>query len=384
MARYNGPDNEYDAGNAMAVDSSGNIYVTGESVGSGTSGDYITIKYNAAGQQQWVARYHNFGNSGDVATAIAIDSFGNVHVTGTSGFPPDNDYATVKYNSAGQEQWVARYSGPGNSYDYATGIAVDGSGNVYVTGQGGGSAYATIKYNASGQEQWVARYNGPANVSSAASGIALDSSGNVYVTGGSAGPDGYHDYATIKYNPSGQEQWVARYNGSGNANDGASAIAIDSSGNIYVTGSSLDTENDFDCVTIKYDPAGQERWVARYNGPANRADYGYALAVDKPGNVYLTGASYRSANYFDYLTIKYNTAGQEEWVGRYSEPGDFYNQPSGIAIDGSGNVYVTGGSYTPQDSGYDYATISTKHQANKIGLPATPALIIAAMKREPS
>src|SRR5437764_8209758 len=104
--------------------------------------------------------------------------------------------------------WVAAYNGSGS----ADAIAVDGSGNVYVTGASGG--YATIMYNSAGQQQWVARYNGPLN-SGGAHAIALDIPGNVYVTGQSTGIGTAEDYATIKYNSAGQQQWVARYNGPG-------------------------------------------------------------------------------------------------------------------------------------------------------------------------
>src|SRR4029434_9895328 len=95
---------------------------------------YATVKYDSFGQEQWVARYNGPGNSDDSANSIAIDSAGNVYVTGTSfGSGIDYDYATVKYDSFGQEQWVARYNGPGNSDDSANSIAIDSAGNVYVT-----------------------------------------------------------------------------------------------------------------------------------------------------------------------------------------------------------------------------------------------------------
>ena len=234
VARYNGPTNEYDEGQAIAVDGSGNVYVAGYS-----GGDYVTIKYDTSGQEQWVARYN-----GGSARAIAVDSSGNVYVTGQSvGSGGSLDYATIKYDSAGQEQWVARYDGPANGDDSASSLVVDSSGNVYVTGEslGLGTAldYATIKYNSAGQQEWAARYNGPANgddYAAYAGAIALDGTGNVYVTGGSAGLGTYDDYATIKYNSAGQQQWVARYNGLGNGGDHANAIAIDPAGNLCVTG----------------------------------------------------------------------------------------------------------------------------------------------------
>jgi hypothetical protein len=129
VARYNGPGNDYDGAVAIVLDSSGNVYVTGDSIGSGSGADYVTIKYNSSGEEQWVARYDD--GLGDAATALAVDSSGNVYVTGQSWSAKTSnyDYATVKYNTDGHEQWVARYDGPANDYDYPTGIAVDSSGS---------------------------------------------------------------------------------------------------------------------------------------------------------------------------------------------------------------------------------------------------------------
>ena len=373
VSRYNGPGNSYDEAFAMAIDISGNVYVTGYSYGSGTSLDYATIKYNSSGVEQWVARYNGPANGDDEAYAIALDSSGNVYVTGgSSGSGTNYDYATIKYNSAGEEQWVARYNGPGNGYDYANAIAIDSSGNVYVTGYSASSStypynddYATIKYNSSGVQQWVTRYNGPGNDDDWASDIALDSSGNVYVTGWSEGSGIYWDYATIKYNSSGVEQWVARYNGPGYSADIANAIALDSSGNVYVTGGSIGSGTAWDYATIKYNSSGVQQWVARYNGPGNDDDEAIAIALDTSGNVYVTGESIGSGTAPDYATIKYNNSGVEQWVARYNGPGNGEDFTYAIALDTSGSVYVTGYSYGSGNS-KDYATIKYYQYPPKI------------------
>src|SRR5439155_328725 len=221
------------------------------------------------------------------ATAMAIDSSGNVYVTGQSwsAKTSEYDYATVKYNADGEEQWVARYDRPANDYDYPTGIAVDNSGNVYVTGESTGIAKdwdcTTIKYNSGGQQEWVSRYNGPANDNDWGTGIALDKSDNVYVTGGSVAAGTFSEYITIKYNSAGQQQWVAQSEAGGYA----VAVATDSSGNTYITGTGGVTTPDY--ATIKYDALGQEQWLAQYNGPGNGADNANAIAVDGSGNVYV-------------------------------------------------------------------------------------------------
>jgi len=344
-ARYDGPASFQDGGRAMAIDGEGNIYVTGMSWGSGTSDDYATVKYGSTGVQQWVARYDGPGSVSDGATAIAIDGEGNIYVTGTSG----EDYATVKYNSSGVQQWEARYDGPGDDEDYATAMAIDDAGNVYVTGWSLGSEadndYATVKYNSSGVEQWAARYDGPAGGDDLAFAVGVDGSGNVYATGTSSG-----DYATVKYNSSGVEQWAARYDGPASGNDLAFAMAVDGSGNVYAAGTSSG-----DYATVKYSPSGAQQWVARYDGPASGGGV-YAIAVDGTGSVYVTGYSEGSGTSTDYATVKYNSSGGEEWVVRYDGPASGNDEAFALALDGIGNVYVTGLS-DGSGTGWDYATI---------------------------
>ncbi|MDZ7262317.1 MAG: SBBP repeat-containing protein [candidate division KSB1 bacterium] len=350
VARYNGPENSDDKATALAVDASGNVYVTGYSWGSGTRYNYATVKYNFIGVEQWVVHYNGPGNDDDGASALAVDGSGNVYVTGESeGSGSEYDYATVKYNFAGVEQWVTRYNGPGNDWDLATALAVDGSGNVYVTGRSLGldigPDYATVKYNSAGVEQWVTRYNGPESLWGGATALTVDSSGNVYVTGGNIGLGTGYDYATLKYNSAGAEQWLARYNGPGNVWDIATALTVDSSGNVYVTGYSWGSGTGYDYATVKYNSAGIQQWVACYNGPENSGDYATDLALDASGNVYVTGISVGSGTDYDYATVKYNSAGAEQWVARYNGPGNSDDEAIALAVDGSGNVYVTGSSY---------------------------------------
>jgi hypothetical protein len=370
VARYNGPGNYNDYARDIAVDSSGNVYVTGYSTGSGTGNDYTILVYDSSGNELWVARYNGPGNGNDYAVSIALGTSGNVYVTGYSmGNGTGYDYATVAYDSSGNEVWVARYNGPSNDSDVAQEIAVDSSENVHVTGRSGGSGtdydYATIKYDLYGNEQWVKRYDGPVSESDMANAIALDQSGNIYVTGNSRGIGTSNDYATIKYDSLGNELWVTRYNGPVNGGDWAWAIALDSLGYVYVTGQSLGSGTNNDYVTIAYNSSGNELWVARYDGPVNSYDEAYAIALDSSGNIYVTGASWGSGTYYDYATIAYDSSGNELWVVRYNGPGNGPDMAKAIALDSSNNIYVIGYS----DGGgiiADYATIAYDSLGNEL------------------
>ncbi len=361
LRRYNGPDTAYCCTYAIAIDDSGNVYVTGSSEGVGTSGDYATIKYYPNGDTAWVRRYNGLGNGEDEASAIVVDNSCNVYVTGSSeGVGTSGDYVTIKYYPNGETAWVRIYNGQGDTLDYAHAIAVDDSGNVYVTGwshgSGTGEDYATIKYYPDGDTAWVRRYNGLANGEDAAFAVVVDDSGNVYVTGLSDGDGSHYDYATVKYDSSGNELWVKRYNGPGNDWDVANAIAVDGSGNLHVTGGSDGGGTCWDFTTIKYYPNGDTAWLRRYNGPENEDDHAAAIVIDANGDIYVTGYSESSATREDYATIKYDTSGSQLWVKTYNGPTDTTDYASAIAVDDSGNVYVTGHSEGGETL-YDFATI---------------------------
>jgi uncharacterized delta-60 repeat protein len=367
VARYNGPANGNDEVRAIAVDAAGNAYVTGTSAGVGTGSDYATVKYSPSGQELWVNRYNGPVNSSENAWALALDAGGNVYVAGDSeGGSTSGDFATVKYSTSGQQLWAARYNRPGNGRDYAQALALDVNGDAYVTGisyQADNSTsgdFATVKYSASGQQLWASLYNSPNNEYDEGRIIAVDRAGNAYVSGYSysqrAGLDG--DYLTIKYAPTGQQLWLARYNGPVDGTDYPQATAVDATGNVYVTGYSAGAGTGSDYATVKYSPNGQQLWAARYNGTGNAGDAATKMAVDAAGNAYVTGSSTGMGSGADYLTVKYSPTGQEQWTTRYNGTSNGSDNAEGIALDAAGNVLVTGDSYGATFSdGIDFVTI---------------------------
>ncbi|MEK7706725.1 MAG: SBBP repeat-containing protein, partial [Verrucomicrobiota bacterium] len=352
--RYNGPGIGGDYCRAAVVDGDGNVFVTGGSSGS-SSTDYLTIKYSSAGVPLWTNRFNGPGNSSDYAYAAAVDVSGNVFVTGSSYVSGSaNNYATIAYSSTGVPLWTNYYNGPGNNYDIPYRVVVDGGGNVFVTGYSVGSGssedYATIAYSSAGAPLWTNRYNGSGNGNDEARDLVVDGSGNVVVTGGSES-----DYVTIKYSSAGVPMWTNRYSGPGNGDDFAFAVATDDSGNLFVTGQSVGSGSFYDYATIAYSGAGVPLWTNRYNGTGNGDDCANAIAVDGSGNVFVAGQS-SDGSFFDYATVAYSGAGVPLWTNRYNGPGNDDDIARAVAVDGAGNVFVTGYSYATNGVA-DYATI---------------------------
>ena len=367
VSGYNGQGTGDDQALAIAADGSDNVYVGGRSGGSGSGDDYATVKYYPNGDTAWARRYNGPGGGNDGIRAIAADDAGNVYVTGYSGgIATGNDYATIKYYSSGDTAWVRRYSGAGTGSDHAWDIAVDLYGNVYVTGEADAN-YTTIKYYPEGDTAWIRMYDGPGSqYGDCAKAIAVDESGNAYVTGNSWSDESGSDYATVKYDASGNELWVRRYNGPNDSRDLAVAIAVDNSGNVCVTGESYGIGAQPDYATIKYYPNGDTAWVRRYDGPASDVDYAYALVVDDSGNVYVTGEAYAGTEtYEDYTTVKYYPNGDTAWVRGFDGAGGSNDWAYDLAVDRSGNVYVTGLSGTPGTPS-DYATVRYDSEGNQV------------------
>ena len=358
-----------DQATCLGLDAQGNLYVSGASyynLNGDTNQDFLTIKYRPNGDTAWTRRYCAPSNPGeDIPYALTVR--GNcLYVTGqswTSNSPERYDYATLKYDTSGNLLWDRRYHGGAgsSSYEAARAIAVDRQGNVYVTGFSNHDPisaydYVTVKYDASGNQQWVARYNGPLDMEDEACALALDSSGNyLYVTGYSYNPSA--DYLTVKYNTAtGETVWTRRHNGSADANDFATAIAADPAGGVYVTGYSHDSIGGYNYTTLKYSAQGIREWIDVYDGPAGNTDQAWAVAVDADGNAYVTGESYDALLYGDFATIKYDRYGSREWVARYNGQVNRRDKAVSVTVDNRDHAYVTGFSFNPQYN-EDYLTI---------------------------
>jgi len=351
VTRYDGVFGSPVSAHAMASDAEANVYVAAWLYHPSPSNNYLTVKYDKFGNEQWAIDYDGPDSGADEAYGIDVGADGSVYVTGDSDVYNSGwsqDYATVKYDANGNEVWAARYDGIGGGDDFARAIAVDAKGNVYVTGSStdlqGRYDYATVKYDTNGNEQWVARYDGCAYA------VVVDANGNAYVTGTSTG-----DYVTIKYDANRNELWAARYDGTHHS-DSPTCMVIDAYSNVYVTGRSVGLDLTYDYATVKYDTSGNEQWVARYNRGDD--DYASAVAIDDQGNIYVTGRSMDLDNNLDYATLKYDSNGNEQWVARYDGlMGDSEDKATGIAVGADGSVFVTGGS-EGFDTGFDYVTIN--------------------------
>jgi hypothetical protein len=355
---YSGQQNSWEGARAIAIDDSNFIYVTGAS-----QSDYATIKYYPNGDTVWVRRLEGTWHMWDEVRAIIVDNLYNVYITGSlgGGNPTFSDYVTIKYYSHGDTAWIRRYSTPGIFSDIACDLVVDHFYNVYVTGYSFDDSdtlwdCVTIKYDSSGNQLWLKRYDGLGHGHDFAYNIAIDSADNVYIAGETFGRGSWGDYLTIKYRPNGDTAWVRTYNGPNNSYDRVLGMALDSSGHIYVTGYSARTSVDADYATIKYDSSGNELWVRRYNGPGNMDDIAFSIATDRSANVYITGCSYSNVPNLDYATIKYDSAGNELWVRKYNGPGNGIDEAHALVVDDFNNIYVTGWSYG-SGTDMDYATL---------------------------
>lgn len=374
--RFGWPYNEF--ASAIAVDVSGNVYVLGTSVSTVMGSSYLIVKYDSLGVEKWYVET-GYGPSAQ-ANSIAVDGSGNVYVTGYANYSAQNDnFDTKKLNSSGVLLWEAFYNGNANGSDVAKSIGLDGLGNVYVSGYGDstgfGADYVTIRYSPAGVRQWVKKYSGPLNDNDYVRAMVVDYYGNVYVTGKSKiSENNNDDYVTLKYNSSGEQQGgVMTFNGATNSNDGPWAIYVDGGGNIYVTGGSRNgPRNLSEYGTVKYNSSGVEQWRKIYSGNGSRDNIANSIAVDVSGNVYVTGKSSTGSALTsdDFATIKYQPTGNMEWLREYNGPVNGSDIANSVKIFGS-NVYVTGPS-TGTGTNYDYFTI---RYAQGVGVQQISSLI---------
>lgn len=265
---------------------------------------------------------------------------------------------TVKYSPAGESVWVRRWVARDSLESGALALILAGSGicvGGYYNNRDLDENALLIRYDSGGNEQWSQVLNGPGTAGAGeGKDVTFDRNGNVIAAGWLENFDQYKDLAVAKYSASGELLWVQSYGNIPNEEDIAAAVQTDGWGNVYVTGYSEGAGTGLDYVTLKYDPWGNRLWANRYNGPADNDDKPVALAVDRSGNVAVTGESYGVGTDLDYATVRYSTSGQELWVRRYNGSADTADHAGAVAVDGVGATYVSGWSY--EDDGLTLAT----------------------------
>ncbi len=375
-----------DHGRDVAVDASGNAYVTGIFQGTATFGSF-TLMSAGGSADLFVAKYDSFGDvlwarsagggSYDGGYGIAVTG-SHVYVTGHYG----PDVFVAKYGHEGELLWTSGAGGYPKTSSAGLGIAVDVDGNAYATGYftgevtfgqftllsaGSWDAFV-VKYDPAGEVLWARRAGGfVANGAPGTEGwgIAVDIAGNAYVTGGFTGTAdfgpfrltsaGYYDVFIAKYGPTGDVLWALR--GGGEGRDLARGIAVDADGDPVVVGSFYGsgdfgpytlTAGGYDVFVVKYDSSGEVHWASSAGGDAH--DGGNNIALDGASSIYVTGyfqavatfeqIALTSVGESDVFVVKYNELGDVLWTQRAG--GAYYDQGEGIAVDADGGVYVTG------------------------------------------
>jgi hypothetical protein len=359
--RWAGAASSRDEANSIAVDDSGNVFVAGRTYSAATDTDFVIIKYGGDGTELWTKTYDNSGV--DVARVVAADQRGGCFVTGYSNAGHGNgnqDYLTIHYDAAGNQRWVSRLNGTGNGHDCPTAMILGHSGYLYLTGYSWGGAtpqydYLTLRLDTlDGDTVWSRRYDGSATApkSDYAYGITLDDSQYVYVTGKAGEQGTWYDATTIKYTPAGTAIWVNRFDAGWLGTDGGGTVAVDKSFNVYVGGIVLDAVNDmYDFLTFRINQDNKNPWFQTYDGGVEDDDSLTVMVVDDRGNVCVTGQTYAYQSDLDWMTIKYNSNGAKVWSASHATVGED-DVPYGMVMDEHGEYYVTGFDFAGPDENY--------------------------------
>jgi FlgD Ig-like domain/Beta-propeller repeat len=358
-ASYNGPASYWEAVSDATV-RDGFLYVVGfATLGDQTRG-YITIKYASDGSEVWSRIYEGFvgsPNNGDQAAAVAVDTAGNVYVTGYSsqdsaGVKIYVDAATLKYSPAGDLLWERRFRGSGGNVQPSA-IVVDPRGFVYVSGANwidGGFDVFLLKYDLAGNLLW-SRTRGQAGARwDAAFAMALDGNGDV-VLGGYTQP-GDLDVYVLKFAANGSFLWEWSLVGVANVEE-VIDLTIDGDGNTYALAQYAPPGEYISLLTVKLSASGAMLWSDVYSGQST-GDYGAGIELAPDGTVFSAGAAWENGSQNGMTLIKYTSDGQRLWAR--SQRGGYYSaECNDVAVDADGAAYMTGFAFN-ENGREDYLT----------------------------
>jgi hypothetical protein len=372
----------------VAIDSSGYIYVAMDGGNEGGGGAAI-VKYDPAGNIQW---QKFLGSTDEDFRSVAVDSSGNVYVTGRQFYSTSYAYLIAKYDSSGNLLWQRRLNA--STPQYGFGIAVDPSENAYVTGYSNTlDSIVIAKYSASGILQWQRRLNA-LNSAELGDSIAVDSSGNVYIIGYTTNTVGvdHLDIIIAKYDTSGNILWQRTLGSASNLNDDGTGIAVDPSGNIYICsnsptgfasgGAAAAANSATDILIAKYDTSGNILWQR----VLSRSGYDACLdiALDSSNNLYVCGSTDIQAN--TSLIVKYDTSGNllfqrlltgaSNAYGITIDQSNFFNDMCVVGANGFITKLPSDGSKTGTYDSFTYSVTSAF--ANSAGSFVNAASILDA------
>lgn len=260
-------------------------------------------------------------------------------------------------------QWQVSFNGTGNFIDKPVDMELDASGNTYVTGSSyDGSSYnwVTIKYDSNGSPLWTSTYGGSGL--DEASALVLDNSGNIVVTGYRHVGGSDYDIAVVKYNgTTGGVMWSHIFTGSTNFDTG-NDVTVDNSNNIIIGGSYSFSATDMDYIVLKYPSAGTTPTWTYTNGSSNN-DEGKLVLTDAAGNIFLGGHSHQGASFIDFMLLKFGPGGGAPTNSGYTDSGfNNLDTPHSMAFDGAGNVILAGQGFTTIQDEEDYMLV--KYNSN--------------------
>ncbi len=336
-ATYTGAAGGHDAGKDVTLDGSGNVYVSGASYNSSFNTDYLVLKYNSSGVQQWASGW-DYTGADDGAYKIALSGT-NVNVTGavTTTTPGTYRMSTIKLAQASGSITSANTSTAvtTSSVEAVTDMALDGSGNVILVGSqytGGQHDFYVQKLNASTLSSvFVYTWDGGSSLDDYAKAVTTDASGNVFVAGFSSTSSLGRELTLIKLNSSGTHQWTQTSGFGGD--DEAADLVTDASGDVYVTGFKTNSTKDY--YTAKYSTAGTKIWEIEADGNGGLDDNATNMALDSLNHVIVTGQSKTGSGDYEFMTLRYaqkEVTTPTDFDGESPAPNFMYYRNSGQII----------------------------------------------------
>ena len=324
----------------------GKLVVTGNILNSNGDTDVMTIMYDTNGDTLWMSTFNGSANGDDYGVELKVDAGGNVYVAAAvKNTSTGYDMGVLKYNSSGSLTWSYSWNGAGNGDDIPTMITIDAIGAIssYVVGlseaSNGLSDYGMIKVSNTGSLTW-SQYYDYNNLHDGATGISGGGPFTINVAGVSAATLGDWDIATVTLSKStGSISATNRTNVTGATMEEAFAMTTDSLNNVYITGYAL--SGDKNIQTIKLDSNLALVWIVNFEGDYD--DVGRDIAVDDAGNVYVTGYTELQNGGTNFITIKYNSSGTEQWVRQLGNAGEEEIAiAEKMAVTPNGDIYLTG------------------------------------------